>query len=76
MEKTQGLMGSFDEDVSNDLTPKGGSTPLPLNSTIQTIHEKFGITCLSFLIFIPLHYSIIIFFQGSSVIHLTVSSHI
>ena len=48
MGKTQGLMGSFDGDVSNDLTPKGGRTPLPLNSTIQTIHEKFGITCLSF----------------------------
>ena len=43
--KTQGLMGSFDGNVSNDLIPRYQNSPLPLNSTIKTIHEKFGITC-------------------------------
>ena len=45
--KTQGLMGSFDGDNTNDLVPKGGAIPLASDSTIQEIHEKFGITCES-----------------------------
>ena len=42
---TRGLMGSFNGDTSDDLLPKGGSTPLPLNSSLQMIHEGFGLTC-------------------------------
>ena len=43
--KTQGLMGPYNGDKTDDLTPKGNKAILPLNSTIQTIHEEFGITC-------------------------------
>lgn len=45
MGKTRGLMGSYDGDMTTDLIPKGGSTPLSLDSTIQEIHESFGVTC-------------------------------
>lgn len=41
----QGLMGSFNDDVSDDLLPNLGLNPLPLNSTIQELHANFGITC-------------------------------
>ena len=42
---TSGLMSSFNDDQSDDLLPKNGTKPLPLNSTLETIHWKFGITC-------------------------------
>ena len=42
--KTSGLMGNFNGDTSDDLTPKGG-VPIPLNSSLEVIHEQFGITC-------------------------------
>ena len=43
--KTSGLMGNFNGDTSDDLTPKGGGEPLPLDSSLEVIHEQFGITC-------------------------------
>lgn len=43
--KTSGLMGSFNGDILDDLLPNEGTLPLSLNSTIQEIHEKFGLTC-------------------------------
>lgn len=45
--RSQGLMGSFNGNISDDLLPKLGQKPLPINSTLQEIHEKFGITCKS-----------------------------
>ena len=48
--KTQGLMGPYNGDKTDDLTPRGTGTILSLNSTIQEIHEKFGITCKCMLI--------------------------
>ena len=42
---TQGLMGSFNGDKSDDLLPKAATDPLPLNATLQEIHEQFGVTC-------------------------------
>ena len=42
---TSGLMGSFNGNISDDLLPNEGLTPLSLNSTIQEIHENFGLTC-------------------------------
>ena len=45
--KTHGLMGIFNGDMDDDMTPRGGINPLPLDSTLQTIHESFGITCKS-----------------------------
>lgn len=41
----QGLLGVFNGDQSDDLTPQGGGPPIALNSTLQTIHNEFGITC-------------------------------
>ena len=43
--KTQGLMGNFNGDMSDDLTPRGRGRSLPLNSTLREIHEQFGVTC-------------------------------
>ena len=43
--KTQGLMGPYNGDMTDDLTPKENKAILPLNSTIKRIHEEFGITC-------------------------------
>ena len=42
---TLGLMGSFNDDTSDDLLPKAGSEPLPLDSSIEGIHNMFGVTC-------------------------------
>ena len=41
---TRGLMGNYNGDTSDDLTPRGGS-PLPLDSNLTTIHDMFGVTC-------------------------------
>ena len=43
--KTSGLMGNFNGNTSDDLMPKGGGEPIPLNSSLEVIHEQFGITC-------------------------------
>ena len=43
--RTRGLMGTFNGDASDDLLPRNGSIPLSLDSTLQTIHEEFGLTC-------------------------------
>ena len=43
--KTQGLMGNYNGDMSDDLIPRRGNQSLPLNSTLQQIHENFGVTC-------------------------------
>ena len=55
-----GLMGSFNGNSSDDLLPKLGLEPLPINSTLQEIHELFGVTCtLNFESCIPsLHQSL------------------
>ena len=43
--ETQGLLGSFNGDITDDLQPKLRGAPLPLNSTLQEVHEYFGLTC-------------------------------
>ena len=43
--KTSGLMGNFNGNTSDDLTPNGGGEPIPLNSSLEVIHKQFGITC-------------------------------
>ena len=45
---TRGLMGSFNGDTSDDLVPRNSTEPLPLNSSLQLIHESFGVTCKLF----------------------------
>ena len=42
---TQGLMGTFNGILSDDLIPKGGSRSIPLDSSLEDIHNIFGITC-------------------------------
>jgi len=42
---TGGLMGSYNDIISDDLLPRSGVKALPLNSDLQTIHNIFGITC-------------------------------
>lgn len=45
---TQGLMGSFNGNKTDDLLPNSGHRPLSLNSSTQQIHDLFGITCKFF----------------------------
>ena len=42
---TQGLMGLFNSDKSDDLLPRHQSTSIPQNSSLQNIHEAFGLSC-------------------------------
>jgi len=42
---TKGLLGVFNKDPSDDLTPADGSAPLAKNATEKTIFYKFGETC-------------------------------
>ena len=45
---TQGLMGSFNGDIHDDLAPKvgdGTGDPISSNSSLEEIHYQFGITC-------------------------------
>lgn len=42
---TRGLMGNFNGNMNDDLIPNGGGPALPLNSSLQTIHDNFGLTC-------------------------------
>ena len=43
--KTRGLMGNFNGYPSDDLLPKGESTPLSPDSSMEEIHHLFGTTC-------------------------------
>ena len=42
---TQGLMGTFNGIKPDDLVPKGESQSIPLDSSLEDIHNEFGITC-------------------------------
>ena len=42
---TKGLLGVFNKDPSDDLTPADGSAPLATNATEKIIFYKFGETC-------------------------------
>ena len=41
----RGLLGSFNENATDDLLPKLEEVPLPLNSSPHDIHMYFGLTC-------------------------------
>ena len=43
-ENSAGLLGTFDEDKTNDLETRQVLT-LPTDSSIRTIHYQFGETC-------------------------------
>ena len=42
---TMGLLGYFNGNQKDDLLPKNGSDPLPLDSDLLAIHEGFGLPC-------------------------------
>ena len=41
----RGLLGSFNENATDDLLPKLEEVPLPLKSSPHDIHMYFGLTC-------------------------------
>ncbi len=44
--QTRGLMGNFNGDTSDDLTPRGGGgRPVSLAASLEDIHNMFGRTC-------------------------------
>ena len=43
--RTRGLLGQFNGDTTDDLRPANSSVPLPLNSSPEMIHYRFGLTC-------------------------------
>ncbi len=43
--KTQGLMGTFNDIMSDDLRPKGSRRFISRYSSVEKIHRDFGITC-------------------------------
>ena len=43
--RVQGLLGNYNGDTSDDLLAQFGDTPLPEDSSIEDIHNNFGITC-------------------------------
>ncbi len=43
--KTRGLMGNFNGDSSDDLVPQAETKPILPTSSLEDIHNMFGITC-------------------------------
>ena len=44
--QTSGLMGSFNGDIHDDLVPRNDAgQPISINSTLEEIHNQFGLTC-------------------------------
>ena len=49
---TRGLMGSFNGAIEDDLAPKvenGTGDPISINSSLEEIHNQFGITCILYI---------------------------
>ena len=45
MGETCGLLGNYNGDQSDDLMPRNGFAVIPVNSSLEEIHNNFGITC-------------------------------
>lgn len=43
--ETQGLMGNFNGDTADDLTPRGSNMGISLTSSLEDIHTLFGVSC-------------------------------
>ena len=43
--QVQGLLGTFNGDTSDDLLPQFGDKPLLPDSSVEDIHNLFGVTC-------------------------------
>lgn len=48
--QTRGLFGNFNGNVSDELVPNGFPIPFPTTSSLRTIHEGFGLTCMFSLV--------------------------
>ena len=42
--QTEGLMGNWNDDQIDDLTPESSSIPLPVTATLRDIHYQLGLT--------------------------------
>ena len=42
---TQGLLGTYNNDPTDDLLPCNTSFPLPKGSSLEVIHFEFGLSC-------------------------------
>lgn len=42
---TKGLLGQLNGDPEDDFLPRNAALPIPINSTMETIHQQFGLTC-------------------------------
>ena len=45
MDTGEGLLGNYNGDPEDDLTPRNSFLPLPLNSSLETVHKTFGVSC-------------------------------
>ena len=43
--RTCGLLGNFNGNASDDFIPRNASEPLSVNSTMEEVHNLFGVTC-------------------------------
>ena len=43
--RTRGLLGNNNGDDSDDFIPRHASEPLPVSSTLEEIHNQFGVSC-------------------------------
>ena len=52
--RTSGLMGNFNGERSDDLMPRPPATPptIPLTSSLEDIHNMFGVTCECDMVYI------------------------
>ena len=73
---TQGLMGSFNGNITDDLLPQSGHEPLSLNSSVRDVHEQFGITCKEYMLpYKSILIAIVICYKGLWTAHWTAFSH-
>ena len=42
---TRGILGNYNGDTTDDLMARNSNQPLPHDSSIEVIHNEFGITC-------------------------------
>ena len=60
--RTQGLMGNYNGNDSDDFIPRDASEPLPVSSTLEEIHNQFGVSCefnlVEPILYIHTHYCI------------------
>jgi hypothetical protein len=45
MGMTYGLLGNYNGENSDDLMPRNESVVIPVGSSLEEIHNNFGITC-------------------------------